>query len=75
MSAEEVGRWTCQKCSGEIVAAGHRSDTFRGIGAFIGPCPWDCGAQISRGFRFIRPGAVRAYRADEWDTTRRAAGA
>jgi hypothetical protein len=41
--------------------------SFLGFGAFIGPCPWDCGAWINRGFRWIRPGQVSAYRADEWD--------
>jgi len=63
----EVGRWVCQKCGGTIVAAGVRESSFRGIGAFMGPCPWDCGAWINRGFRWIRPGQVSAYRAEEWD--------
>jgi hypothetical protein len=49
------------------VAAGQRVASFAGIGAFMGPCPWDCGAWINRGFRSIRPGQVKAYRAAEWD--------
>lgn len=73
--AEEVGRWSCSKCGKSIVAAGTVTKAFRGIGAFVGPCPWDCGAQISRGFRWIRPGAVLAYRADEWDARQGAASA
>jgi len=74
VSAAEVGRWPCAKCGHQIVAAGHSSKSYHGIGAFIGPCPWDCGAQITRGFRWIRPGAVQVYRADEWDDHRRATG-
>jgi len=50
-----------------IVAAGQRTPSFPGIGAFNGACPWECGAWISRGFRFIKPGQVRAFRAAEWD--------
>jgi len=68
VEGQEIGRWVCQKCGNAIVAAGPRARSFRGIGAFIGPCPWDCGAWINRGFREIRPGQVRAYRAEEWDT-------
>lgn len=67
MADQEVGRWACQKCGGMIVAAGQRTPSFPGIGAFTGSCPWDCGAWISRGFRFIKPGHVKAYRATEWD--------
>jgi hypothetical protein len=67
MSGEEVGRWSCAKCGQSIVAAGFRAKGFVGIGAFVGPCPWGCGAFINRGFRGIKPGAVRAYRSDEWD--------
>ncbi len=67
MADEEVGRWMCEKCGKPIVAAGQRAQSFRGIGAFIGECPWGCGASIKRGFRWIKPGQVRAYRADEWD--------
>ena len=40
---------------------------FKGVGAFTGQCPWDCGAWVNRGFRSIKPGEVRAYRADEWN--------
>jgi hypothetical protein len=65
---QEVGRWVCDKCGKPIVAAGRRAPSFRGTGAYIGPCPWECGAWISRGFRFIKPGGVRAYRAQDWDT-------
>lgn len=67
MTQQEVGRWSCSKCGNEIVAAGPRAASFRGIGAFTGPCPWDCGAWINRGFRWIRPGQVTVHRADEWD--------
>ena len=63
----ELGRWTCDKCGNTVVAGGQRVLSFRGIGAFIGPCPWECGAWLNRGFRLIKPGQVRAYRADEWD--------
>lgn len=49
------------------MAAGPRAKSFPGFGAYIGPCPWDCGAWINRGFRWIRPGQVSAYRAEEWD--------
>jgi hypothetical protein len=64
----EVGRWACQKCSNIIVAAGQLTLTFRGTGAFSGPCPWECGAWIDRGFRRIKPGRVQVYRAAEWDS-------
>jgi hypothetical protein len=67
MAAQEVGRWNCEKCGKTVVAAGQRAKSFVGIGAFMGPCPWDCGAWINRGFRFVRPGQVRAFRAAEWD--------
>jgi hypothetical protein len=50
-----------------IVAAGQTTAKFKGVGAFTGQCPWDCGAWVNRGFRSIKPGQVRAYRADEWD--------
>jgi hypothetical protein len=33
----------------------------------MGPCPWECGAWITRGFRNVRPGQVHAFRANEWD--------
>jgi len=64
---QEVGRWACMKCARPIVAVGHRAKAFKGTGAFIGHCPWDCGAWISRAFRLVKPGQVRACRADEWD--------
>lgn len=67
MADQEVGRWNCEKCGRPVVAAGQRQTSFVGIGAFIGPCPWDCGAWITRGFRSIRPGRVMAFRAEEWD--------
>ena len=67
MADNEVGRWACDKCTHTIVAAGPRVASFRGIGAFVGPCPWECGAWITRGFRSVKPGYVTAYRADEWD--------
>lgn len=70
MRNKEVGRWSCSKCSQEIVAAGPRTEAFRGTGAFCGPCPWDCGAWINRGFRSIKPGQVGVYRAVEWDQRR-----
>ena len=63
----EIGRWACEKCGKAIVAVGRRIATFRGIGAFTGPCPWHCGAWMNRGFRCVKPGGVMAYRADEWD--------
>jgi hypothetical protein len=63
----EVGRFDCDKCGGSVVCAGTRNVAFKGIGAYTGPCPWDCGAWMNRGFRSIRPGHVKAYRADEWD--------
>lgn len=68
MTQEEVGRWACDKCGRTIVAAGRRSRSFRGIGAFTGACPWECGAWINRGFRWIKPGQVHAYRGDEWES-------
>jgi hypothetical protein len=64
---EEVGRWTCDKCGRLIVACGLRTRAFKGTGAFIGPCPWSCGAWITRAFRSIKPGQVKAVRADDWD--------
>ncbi|HET7293408.1 MAG TPA: hypothetical protein VFM88_13365 [Vicinamibacteria bacterium] len=67
MADQEVGRWACGKCGGLIVAAGPRTKSFHGFGAFSGPCPWECGAWINRGFRWIRPGQVKAFRAQEWD--------
>jgi hypothetical protein len=67
MAAQEVGRWCCEKCGKSVVAAGKRAPSFLGIGTYAGPCPWDCGAWINRGFRWIKPGAVKAFRADEWD--------
>jgi hypothetical protein len=67
VTGQEVGRWSCSKCGNTIVAAGRRVMSFLGFGAFIGPCPWGCGAWINRAFRWIRPGQVNAYRADEWD--------
>ncbi len=62
----EVGRWACDKCGRTIVAAGPAAPGFHGVGAYIGPCPWGCGAWISRGFRRVRPGQVHAYRDEEW---------
>jgi len=67
VAAEEVGRWSCEKCGESCVAVGTKSKTFKGTGAFIGPCPWGCGAWMNRAFRFIKPGAVTVYRSDEWD--------
>jgi hypothetical protein len=64
---EEVGRWACLKCGNAIVAVGPRDPRFKGTGAFIGTCPWDCGAWITRAFRMVKPGRVRACRAPEWD--------
>jgi hypothetical protein len=66
LSEAEVGRWPCAKCGKTIVAAGRRSLAFKGIGAFMGPCPYECGAWVNRGFRFVRAGEVSVYRADEW---------
>jgi hypothetical protein len=63
----EVGRWDCTKCGKPLVAAGPRVTTYKGSGAFMGPCPWSCGAWINRAFRFIQPGEVSVFRADEWD--------
>jgi hypothetical protein len=65
---QEVGRWICEKCRKPIVAAGQRAQAFHGIGTFTGSCPWECGAWINRGFRWIRPGKVTAYRAEDWDS-------
>lgn len=67
MPEQEVGRFDCTKCGHVVVAVGPRSRSFRGIGAFMGPCPWECGAWISRGFRYVPPGRVSAYRAPDWD--------
>ncbi len=67
MPEQEVGRFTCTKCGKSVVAVGERSKAFKGIGAFMGPCPWECGAWITRGFRLVRPGQVRAHRASDWD--------
>ena len=67
MASQEVGRWVCEKCGQQLVAAGRRVKTYKGIGTFSGPCPWQCGAWINRGFRCIKPGDVQAYRADQWD--------
>ena len=67
MADLEVGRWNCEKCGKVIVAVGRRSAQYKGVGAFTGHCPWECGAWVNRGFRFIKPGDVRAHRADEWD--------
>lgn len=75
MAGDEVGRWCCIKCGREIVAAGNASEGRHRISAYVGPCPWDCGAQISRGFRSIRPGGVSVHRAEEWDAAQRSAGA
>ncbi|HET8646660.1 MAG TPA: hypothetical protein VFO85_14295 [Vicinamibacteria bacterium] len=63
----EVGRWKCEKCGHEIVAVGPRAGSFRGHGSFIGQCPFSCGAWINRGFRLVRPGQVKVYRAEDWD--------
>lgn len=67
MTDQEVGRWKCDKCGQSIVAVGQRSSAYKGTGAFSGSCPWECGAWINRAFRLIKPGEVRAVRADEWD--------
>lgn len=67
MSGQEVGRWFCEKCNRPVVAVGERAPFFTGVGSFSGPCPWDCGAWINRGFRKIKSGQVSALRADEWD--------
>lgn len=66
MTDREVGRWACDKCGQTIVAVGTRDHSFRGTGAYMGPCPWGCGAWINRAFRSVRPGQVRAYRDEEW---------
>lgn len=62
----EVGRWSCLKCGEPIVATAPGS-SVAGRGAYVGPCPWACGAWIQRGFRGVRPGTVRLWRADEFD--------
>lgn len=67
MPEQEVGRFACTKCGRTIVAVGPRVKSFKGIGAFMGSCPWECGAWITRGFRFVQPGQVRAFRASDWD--------
>ncbi len=67
MRVREVGRWMCDKCRKPIVAAGPRGKEQRGTGAYMGPCPWSCGAWINRGFRSARPGQVSVYRAGDWD--------
>ena len=67
MALQEIGRWSCEKCGQTCVAVGQKTKAFRGVGAFIGACPWGCGAWISRCFRFIKPGAVKALRSDEWE--------
>ena len=67
MTDKEVGRWSCDKCGSTIVAVANMSATFKGVGAFTGTCPWECGAWINRGFRAVKPGHVRAYRAFDWD--------
>jgi hypothetical protein len=67
----EVGRWPCEKCGKGIVVIGERVPaTFKGTGSFTGSCPWDCGAWINRGFRRVRPGALRVFRAEEFDAGR-----
>lgn len=68
MADEEVGRFSCTKCGRSIVAVGQRVKLFKGTGAFMGQCPWDCGAWINRAFRMVKPGRVSACRADEWDS-------
>jgi hypothetical protein len=68
----EVGRWTCDKCGNEIVAVGPRAGAFRGHGSYMGPCPFECGAWINRGFRLVRPGSISVYRASDWDPERAA---
>ncbi len=65
MADAEVGRWQCQKCGKTCVAAGVRVGSFRRNGAFVGPCPWECGAWISRGFRSV-PGVVSVYTSAQW---------
>jgi hypothetical protein len=64
---EEVGRWPCSKCGHDVVAVGQRTKAFKGTGAFMGSCPWGCGAWLTRAFRLIKPGRVKACRANEWD--------
>jgi hypothetical protein len=67
MADQEVGRWRCEKCNHNIVAAGPLTRAFKGTGAYTGHCPWECGAWFNRAFRLIKPGEVRVYRADHWD--------
>jgi hypothetical protein len=67
MADREVGRFNCEKCGRPVVCAGTRTASFKGVGAYTGPCPWECGGWMNRGFRSIKPGQVRAFRADEWD--------
>lgn len=67
MRNSEVGRWKCEHCGNEIVAAGPRASAFLGVGSFSGACPWECGAWINRGFRLVRSGQVVVYRASDWD--------
>jgi hypothetical protein len=62
---QEVGRWACEKCGRTCVAMGPRRADFPGTGSFVGPCPWACGAQIRRGFRFVKPGTVSVFRDGE----------
>ncbi len=67
MSRSEVGRWKCERCGNEIVAAGPRASASSGIGSYIGgysgACPWECGAWINRSFRLVRTGQVTVCRA------------
>jgi hypothetical protein len=63
---QEVGRWACEKCGQIVVAVGARQPKFKGTGAYLGACPWQCGAWMNRAFRLVQPGQVRVYRADEW---------
>jgi hypothetical protein len=70
-SQEEVGRWQCEKCGKSCVAVARVDKKFRGTGAFMGACPYGCGAWINRAFRFVKPGTVSACTVDEWE--RRAA--
>jgi hypothetical protein len=63
--AQEVGRWACEKCGRICIAMGPRKANFPGTGAFVGPCPWGCGVQIRRGFRFVKSGTVSVVREAE----------
>jgi hypothetical protein len=65
MAVHEIGRWPCDKCGNICVAAGTRIGSFLKNGAFVGACPWACGAWIRRGFRSV-PGAVRVYTSEQW---------